>query len=212
MKWTAVDSSENHNPLLSGIDQKIVAAFERISQALRTLAWRTGKSLSLNPAQTQVIVFLHEHPRLSSKISTLAKEFGISNATMSDTIRLLEGRQLICKTYAVPGSKTFALSLSTKGKEIAIHASSYAQALQEALASLPLADHEQLLGSLSNIVLGLYQQGISPVQRMCQTCKFHDQINGEAYCHLLNQSLKKAEIQVDCPDHIQLQSYHKPFR
>ena len=207
-----MDSSENHNPLLSGIDQKIVAAFERISQALRTLAWRTGKSLSLNPAQTQVILFLHEHPRLSSKISTLAKEFGLTNATMSDTIRLLEARQLICKTYAVAGSRNFVLSLSPKGEQMAIHASGYAHALQQTLALLPLADHEQLLSFLSNIVLGLYQQGISPVQRMCQTCKFHDQINGEAYCHLLNQSLKKAEIQIDCPDHIQLQSYHKPFR
>lgn len=206
-----MDSPENHNPLLSGIDQKIVAAFERISQALRTLAWRKGKLLSLNPAQTQVILFLHEHPRLSSKISSLAKEFGLSNATMSDTIRLLEARELICKTYALPGSRNFVLSLSPKGEQIALHASGYAQALQQTLGLLPIADHEQLLSFLSNIVLGLYQQGISPVQRMCQTCKFHDQINGEAYCHLLNQSLKKAEIQIDCPDHIQLQSYHKPF-
>jgi DNA-binding MarR family transcriptional regulator len=212
LKWKVVDNPERSTTLNGGIDQKIVAALERISQALRALSWSSGKSLSLNPAQAQVIVFLYEHPRLSSRISLMAKEFGISVATMSDTIRLLEEKHLVRKNFPEPSSRNFTLKLTDKGAAVAVQARQYAEVLRQVIAALPAQDNVQLLDSLSDIIFGLYRNDVSPVQRMCKTCKFHDQLGGETYCHLLRKPLGKAQIQLDCPDHLQLQSYHKPFR
>jgi len=206
-----VNNSEKNQTLKSSIDQKIVAAFERISQALRAMSWSYSKSLSLNPAQTQVLVFLYGHPKLFLKISLLAKEFGITNATMSDTVRLLEEKQLVRKTLFVQGSRNYFLSLTDKGKDLAKLASSYTHTLTDILKVLPISDSEGLLGSLSNIIYGLYKSGVSPVQRMCKTCKFHNEVDGTTYCHLLKKPLDKTELQIDCADHVQLQSYHIRF-
>lgn len=206
-----MSNPEQYQTLNSSIDQKIVAAFERISQALRAMSWSYSKSLSLNPAQAQVLVFLYAHPKLSLKISLLAKEFGITNATISDTVRLLEEKQLVLKTLLIPGSRNYFLSLTEKGKDLAKLASSYTHILTDILKVLPISDSEGLLDSLSDIIYGLYKHGVSPVQRMCKTCKFHDEVDGKTYCHLLKKPLDKMELQIDCADHVQLQSYHMPI-
>lgn len=182
-------------------DLKIVAAFERISQVVRTLSWKTGKELRLNPIQSQVLVFLSHHDKEVSKISDLAKEFNISKASISDTISSLERKRLIQKAYTNEDARNINIELTDEGRQAAAQAALYSHALIAAVNKLYPGDKQQLFSILADVIFDLHTSGIVPVQRMCRTCLHYDK-HGEAhYCRLLARSLHAEQLQIDCADH-----------
>lgn len=183
------------------VDQKIVIALERISQALRILAWKAGTALHLNPIQLQILIFLLQHEHVSSKITSLAKEFNISKASISDSVNSLEHKNLIQKSYARGDVRKFNIQLTANGRKIAEDAALYAQDLSLTVARLPVDDKDKLFSILGEIIFDLHTSGVIPVQRMCRTCKYFE-TNGERhYCGLLNKELNTDQLQIDCSDH-----------
>lgn len=187
----------------AGIDLKIIAAFERISQAIRTLAWKTGNKLLLKPIQVQVLLFLLHHGKAGSRITSLAKEFDISKASISETISSLERKGLIHKIYPDGDTRNFNIQLTNKGRQAAKEATSYAQALLLSVNRLGAADKQQLFAVLGGIISDLHASGVITVQRMCQTCKYYDRRGEIHYCQLLERRLGTGELQIDCADHQQ---------
>ena len=77
------------------IESKIIASLERVSQAFRVLLWQESKDFSLSPIQVQVLIFLLHHSVEKKTVSYLADEFNVTKATISDTVKSLEQKQLI---------------------------------------------------------------------------------------------------------------------
>lgn len=78
-------------------ESKIIASLERISQAFRVLLWQQSKEHSLSPIQVQVLIFLLHHSNEKRKVSYLADEFNMTKATISDTVKTLEQKDLFPK-------------------------------------------------------------------------------------------------------------------
>ncbi|MGB0918349.1 MAG: MarR family winged helix-turn-helix transcriptional regulator, partial [Flavobacteriales bacterium] len=78
-------------------EAKIVASLERISEAFRVLLWNESKAHGLSPLQVQVLIFLHYHSEEKCTVSYLAKEFNMAKPTISDTVKILERKELIQK-------------------------------------------------------------------------------------------------------------------
>lgn len=186
------------------IESKIVASLERISQAFRVLLWQESLEYSLSPIQVQVLIFLLHHSEEKRKVSYLAEEFNMTKATISDSIKSLEQKQLIKKDYEPNDTRSFIIHLTNKGKDVAKKSSLFTEQLQVPVDKLSYEDKESLLISLMEIIRHLNKTGIITIQRMCLTCSyFQTSDNGRKYfCRLLNQQLQSIELRVDCPEHI----------
>lgn len=204
MKKSAFDLSHQN----SSIESKIVASLERVSQAFRVLLWNESKEFSLSPIQIQVLIFLLHHSDEKRKVTYLADEFNMTKATISDTIKTLEQKQLIIKEFEPHDTRSYIIHLTKKGKNIAEQTSLFAKQIQAPIDKLHSTDKENLLLSLLDIIHHLNQSGIITIQRMCFTCHFYKaNKNGqEHFCGLMNTKLADNDLRIDCPEHKQKQT------
>lgn len=191
----------NHQNL--SIESKIVASLERISQAFRVLLWNESKEFSLTPIQVQLLIFLLHHSEEKRKVSYLANEFNMTKATISDTVKALEQKQLIKKEYEPHDTRSYIIQLTKKGRDIAEQTSLFAKQIQVPIDKLHSNDKENLLLSLLNIIHHLNKAGIITIQRMCFTCHFYKttEHGQEHYCGLLSTKLTHTELRIDCAEH-----------
>lgn len=183
-------------------ESKIVASLERIAQAFRVLLWQESKAFSLSPIQVQVLIFLLHHDRAQRKVSCLATEFDMTKATISDTVKTLEQKDLITKTSETSDTRIHIIDLTGKGREIAVQTSFFTEQFQVPIARLHPDDKENMLLGLMDIIRHLNKTGIIGVQRMCLACTYYRRMeNGEKhFCNLLNQELQNNDLRIDCPE------------
>ncbi len=185
------------------VESRIIASLERIAQAFRVLLWQESKEFSLNPIQVQVLIFLRYHSEEKRKVSYLAEELNVTKATISDTIKALEQKRLIAKSYELNDTRSFLIHLTDEGRAVAEKTSLFTRQLQIPISRLHETDKENLLLSLINIIRSLNQAGIITVQRMCLTCSYYQFSEpGQHFCRLLNQNLRMADLRIDCPEHV----------
>lgn len=187
----------------SSIESKIVASLERVSQAFRVLLWNESKEFSLTPIQVQLLIFLLHHSDEKRKVSYLADEFNMTKATISDTVKTLEQKQLIKKEYETHDTRSYIIHLTKKGKDTAEQTSLFAKQVQVPIDKLHATDKENLLLSLLDIIHHLNKSGIITIQRMCFTCHFYksDKNGQKHFCGLLNTNLADNDLRIDCAEH-----------
>lgn len=199
MERSDFDLEEQNNK----VEGKIVASLERIAQSFRVLLWQQSKEYPLSPIQIQLLIFLLYHSSEKRKVSYLAEEFNLSKATISDTVKTLEQKQLIAKDYEGQDSRSYSINLTEKGKNIAEKSSLFTKALRTPIDHLSAIDKDNLLTSLLSIITHLNQTGVVSVQRMCINClHYESRADGTVhFCNLLNQTLHTTELRIDCPEH-----------
>jgi DNA-binding MarR family transcriptional regulator len=197
-------SAFNLNEQNASIDSRIVASLERISQAFRVLLWQESKEHSLSPIQVQVLVFLMSHSGHMKKVSYLADEFNMTKATISDTIKVLQLKNLIRKETEQDDSRSYTIHLTEKGKQVARQIAQFAEHIQTPVECLHDSDKENLLLSLIEIIHHLNKSGVITIQRMCYTCQYYESsAKGENhFCRLMNKPLANHELRIDCPEHL----------
>lgn len=183
------------------VENKIVVALERISEAFRVLLWKEGKENSLSPIQIQILIFLLFHSQEKCKVTYLADEFNMTKATISDSVKVLLQKDLIKKTEDASDTRSYTITLTPEGKEVAEKASSFANAIAKPLDKLTAEQKTIMLNGLLHLIHDLNKAGIITVQRMCLTCTRYSFKNGIHYCSLLQSELSNEELKVDCPEH-----------
>ena len=197
-KESAFDLKKQQNNL----ESKIIVAFERISEVFRVLLWNQAQSSGLSPIQIQILIFIRHHPPELSKVSYLSREFNLTKATVSDSVRVLVKKELLQRTADPEDSRSHVLTLTESGKKQVTEVEGYIQDLRLPLLDLGTDKKEVLLSSLLELIFKLQRNGILDIQRMCYTCK-HYQGNRENkhHCALLNEKLNAQSLRVDCPEH-----------
>jgi len=182
------------------LEGKIVVALERLAEVFRVLAWEVSKESGLSPIQMQILIFCLFHKQQMATVSTLAEEFHLTKATISESVRVLENRQLITKKTNKADQRRYHLVLTARGKKLAEKASEFANALLLAAGHLHQSTKEQLLMALLQMIWDLQRQGIIHPQRMCWNCRFYTLHQQQPYCALLHKPLHVANLRVDCPE------------
>ncbi|MCS6861267.1 MAG: MarR family winged helix-turn-helix transcriptional regulator [Abditibacteriales bacterium] len=188
------------------VDSKIVAALERVAQALRLQLWEAAQAHRLSPIQVQFVLFLLFHDPAHCRVSRLAQEFGLTEATVSDAVKSLEGKGLLTRQAWAQDGRVSLLRLTAKGRRLAQQLSGWADTLRDHLHSLPSGNKEIVLQFLLQLIAALQQAGVISVARVCLTCAFfeanvHPNPAAPHHCRLLNQPLAISALRVDCPDH-----------
>ncbi|TPN86965.1 MarR family winged helix-turn-helix transcriptional regulator [Aquimarina algicola] len=183
------------------IDYKITQALERISKTFRVLLWEESKEFGISPIQIQILIFCLTHTEDMLKVSLLAKEFDLTKATVSDSIKVLLKKELLIKVPDTYDARSYTVRLTKEGRDIANKTLRYTSALETAINPLGNDKKELLFNNLLKIIDSLSKKSVISVQRMCFTCQHYSQNNNTSYCNFLQKSLSNKELQIDCDDH-----------
>ena len=132
-------------------------------------------------------------------MSSIAKEFNVTKATISDAVRVLSNKKYLVKDYSPTDNRRYNLLISPSGKELVGHLSGYASAFKEELSLFETQELQNIFDTISKLIFQLNQRGIIQVQRTCYNCKYYSGDKKEDhYCNLLKRNLKAQDIRLDC--------------
>jgi DNA-binding MarR family transcriptional regulator len=185
------------------IDSKLVAALERVGQALRVQTWDKAKQHGLSPTQLQLILRLATDPPRRRRIGVLAAQLDVTHPTVSDAVAVLRRKGLVDRDAA---SRRAVLRLSERGRALADDLADWDRRTREQLADVPAADKEVTLRLLLDLIAGLQRSGAISVARMCVTCRFfrrdvHPETAQPHHCALVDVAMGAGDLRVDCAEH-----------
>jgi DNA-binding MarR family transcriptional regulator len=185
------------------VDAKLVAALERVGQALRVQMWDTAKQHGLSPTQLQVMLRLATDPPARRRIGVLAGELDVTHPTVSDAVAVLRRKGLVDRD---PASRKAPLSLSARGRAVADRLVDWDQRTRQQLAHLPIAEKDATLRLLLDLIAGLQRSGAITVARMCVTCRFfrrdaHPNSTRPHHCALVDAPMAATELRIECAEH-----------
>lgn len=188
------------------LDKKIVAALERVARALRGLLWEAVQPLGLSPIQGQLLLYLRDHREETCRVSYLAREFGLTQATVSDAVSSLQEKGLVRRRPGRWDRRVSTLSLTPSGHALAARLAHWDHRAVQALQDHADPERQQALLFLMRLIDRWQRLGIVSVARMCVTCRFFQldatpDTDAPYYCRLLNRSLTVSALRLDCVDH-----------
>lgn len=195
------DPSAQH----TDVSAKIVAALERLSHAFRSLLWNEAKTHGLSPIQIQFLVYLLYHESALCRVSHLAREFQLTQPTVSDAVRALEAKGLVTKEPWPGDRRILTIKLTPQGRTLAQHLSGWADVVKPHVERLTPDEQQQLMLTLMRLIASLQEAGIVSLTRMCLMCRFFEpnaasDSTTPYYCRLLEKPLSTAELRFDCPE------------
>ena len=187
----------------SDVDAKLVAALERVGQALRVQMWDKAKQHGLSPTQLHLLLRLATDPPARRRIGVLARELDLTHPTVSDAVAVLRRKGLVDRD---PASRKAALNLTARGRAVADGLADWDQRTRAELADLPDGDKHAALRLLLDLIAGLQRSGAITVARMCVTCRFfrrdaHPSSPRPHHCALVDAPMGSGELRVDCAEH-----------
>ncbi len=185
------------------LDARLVAALERVGQALRVQMWDKAKRHGLSPTQMQVLLRLAADPPARRRIGVLAGELDVTHPTVSDAVAALRHKGLVDR--AGP-SRNAVLELSDSGRALADELADWNRRTRQQLAGVSAGDKQTVLQALLDLIAGLQRSGAITIARMCVTCHFfrrdaHPGTDRPHHCALMDVPIGVGELRVDCAEH-----------
>jgi len=174
----------------SDIDYKIASALEKITQVERTVLRDMAKRENLSPIQIQFLIYLSKYPLQLRTVSSLAREFDLSKATVSEAIQALETKGLITKFREEEDRRSYGIALTTEGKKTTRRIQNWENILIKHLHRFQPEEKERVFLFLAELIKSLYDDGVISIPRMCIACKNLEIRPGKKYyCTLTKRML-----------------------
>ena len=185
---------------IGDIDAKIIASIERLTTIFKGNLQETAKQNNLTPLQSQLLLFIAGHRQTLCSVTHLAKEFSVTKATVSDSLRVLVKKELLEKITDSHDNRAFKLAVTKLGADIVKRFNTLTKDYENLFSSLTDSKKESISNALIEL-LGLFQtQGKVPM-RMCYSCQYYQPTRKGFHCNLMKKDLEKSNIRIDCHDH-----------
>lgn len=181
---------------------KVTAALEQLARGQRRgrRALATGHGLS--PLQADLLATLAEDALPQPRVGRLALELGVSQPTVTESVRALEAKGLVRRLADPADGRRTTVALTRSGSRLAAAVRRGHDHLSDAVRVLDRPSQEVMLRATLDLIAHLVGTGTIDVARTCLTCRFHEQLPDRvSRCSLLRQVLAPADLQVDCPEH-----------
>ena len=188
------------------VDAKIVAALERLGQVFRILLRERAQEHGLSPIGALFLVYLLHHDVELRRVSQLAREFRLTQATVSDAVASLEAKGLVDREPWPEDGRVMTLRLSTEGELVAADLSGWADTVKEHLDLYSPEEKVVVMRFLMRLIGSLQASGVITVARICVTCRFfqrdaHRGRGSPHHCRLLDVPLGAPDLRLDCPEY-----------
>jgi DNA-binding MarR family transcriptional regulator len=190
------------------LDTKLVAALERVGQALRGELRERATDEGLTPTQAQIVLRLAADPPPRRRVGALATALDVRQPTISDAVAALERKGLLERRPDAGDARAATLALTARGRAAAERVGSWDERARAEVRRLPRETRRASLTLLLDLIAGLHAAGVVGVARTCPTCRFFrfEARPGAARphrCALLDMPLGAGDLRLDCPEHEQ---------
>ncbi len=193
-------------PLEPPLPDKIVASLERLSRVFRILLWDLATETGLSPIQIQFVLYLKDQPRAHRRVSVLAREFGLTRATVSDAVSTLVRKGLVAKEASTTDKRVAHLALTAEGRKLARRFAGWQERMVDKVRGFDPMTLETVFLFLQETIIGLQRDGTVARAHMCLGCEhFRPGASGDParphLCALTRTPLGVPDLKVDCPIH-----------
>jgi DNA-binding MarR family transcriptional regulator len=181
--------------------KEIYNYIERLGNLLRSDSRRSGANYGLQPVQLEVLHYLSVCNRYSDTPMAVTEYLGQTKGTVSQTLKVLEKKELLSKHADSRDKRMTHLKLSSKGEEL----------IQNTIPSPLFVDAcEQLNGSSQKQIVDALKTLLQTIQRthgmksfgVCHSCQYNKQTDAGYFCNLTREALADEDIQLICREHI----------
>lgn len=187
------------------LDAKIVGALDRVADALSVLARRVAAEHDLSPTQLRVLARLYVGPPPEPLSRELAREFDVSDPTISDALAALRRKGLIESAPDPADRRRQVLRLTAAGRAAGRSVSRWTAPAEIASSGIERESAEALLSGLLDLLGRLHGAGLLTVARSCSTCAHfsRDGATGRPVlrCGYFGETLRPSDLRVDCAAH-----------
>lgn len=190
--------------------QQAAAGLDRLASLVRAQAWRNDATPSLPPTQVAVLRMLAGAAGV--RASQIAERLGVSAASLSDSIKALEGKDWIVRVPDPQDGRASLIRLTAKGRGLAQRINHPERGMSALLRDLDADDVGQLLRVTQLLVAQAQQQGLATGLRTCLGCRyFQPYANGDDQrphiCGFLQTAFGDPDLRVECAEQEPAEAY-----
>lgn len=179
-------------------DNQFWSYIDRLSRAQRRSIQAAAAAERLNLLQSQILRFLQLNKHRSITVGFIADEMEVTEATVSDSLRVLSARKLIRKNQDSKDKRIRHITITAIGEraleKCRTDTPQYLSALPETMA-------DNMLIGLQETIYQIFMSGSLHHARICRTCANYSMQTSQPYCALLKMPLRPIDLQFDCSDH-----------
>jgi DNA-binding MarR family transcriptional regulator len=185
---------------------KLALGLFRVSQALANARGQSAADSGVSPLQLQILIDLAQQAGGARTAGALARRYGISAPTLSDSLAVLTRRKLVSARASASDARQRELGLTAKGRKLADRALGDLDQLVRVCGEMPREERERALSTTVDLIRRFNELGWIRSDRMCSTCRFFErdrapQSTAPHWCRLIERPLAAADLRVDCPEH-----------
>jgi len=193
---------ESHDAPSAEVAVKLVAALDRLARALRQHRQGAASKLGITPLQAEVLRTLYEGPPPEAVVGLLARELGVTQPTVTDSVNALVRKGLVARSTMQGDRRRTRLELTGAGHDLVATLTAAESELIAAVAGMGATSQETAYVSLLELIARFVDTGHIEVARTCLTCRY---LGGTPesgrHCLLLDMPLPDPALRVNCPEH-----------
>lgn len=133
---------------MNKLESDIIQALEAINMVFRASLGGSAESFGISQTQANIIIMVASG---LTKISGLARKLGVTDATVSDSVKSLKRKELLTSVENTRDTRSKILALTEKGREIAKELSNYSENIRAQISEMHMSEKSVLLESLQNL-------------------------------------------------------------
>ncbi|MET1255946.1 MarR family winged helix-turn-helix transcriptional regulator [Aliikangiella maris] len=174
---------------------------ERISTLFRSEIRLAGIQHGLHPVHIEVLSYLSRCNRLSNTPASVSEYLGVTKGTISQSISLLESKELLEKVADEKDRRVVHLNLTDKGKQL-IENSMPPTSFRSPLEKFSEDEVDNLHRLLDTLLNGIQKCNKRAGFSHCKTCVFNSPKSpSEFYCELTKEELPWEDGYLICREH-----------
>jgi len=168
---------------------------ERLTSLFRTKLRQTASDHGLKLVQLEALIYLSTANRYSDTPIALSEYLGMTKGTVSQTLKVLERRELIAKTGDPIDGRVQHCHPTTEGDAIV------RQAYPSELFTTLGPEGAALADSLGALLRALQQQNGLKTFGLCHTCRHYQKRGKQGRCGLTQERLNASDAERVCREH-----------
>jgi len=176
---------------------------ERLATLLRSESRNLLIEYGLQPIQFEALYYFGVCNRYSDTLMAVTEYLGQTKGTVSQTLKVLERKELIRKVADAEDKRVSRLSVTRKGRAL-IKRLMPAPSMKSASELLGAEELSSINSALKRLLGALQQTNQSKSFGLCLTCSHNIQNSDSTYlCGLTQEPLSVEETNLICREHLQ---------
>lgn len=173
---------------------------ERISTLLRSEERKKYAAIGLQPIHGQVLEYLAKCNKYSNTHASVAEYLGLTKGTVSQTIHILERKNLLQKNIDSRDGRVIHLSLTEIGQAL-VDELKPLELFRQAETKVSHLEFNGIQNALQSTLAILQKANHSKSFGLCRSCNYFTVEADHYQCSLTDEALDRDEIAKICRDH-----------